>query len=113
VLNGNIHGEYLKENGFDNLNRNGSYTACFRMIGLARAALTPSSTSPLDQRLKDASITRLDVQRTPVMLFKTEGYLAFSKNIKDSVILQWQKALDQLKESGKYDQLIKTYFLLK
>ena len=52
-----------------------------------------------------------NVQKTPVLLFKAEGYLVFSKNVPDDVVRQWQVALDQLKKSGKYDQLVKDYYL--
>jgi len=113
VLNGNIHDDFLKQKGFANLLRNRSYTSCFQMLALKRVSLTPSSIFPLTQRLKDAGISPRDVKRTPVFLFKTEGYLAFSKNVEDEVIRQWQNALDQLKESGKYNQLVEEYFLEK
>jgi polar amino acid transport system substrate-binding protein len=52
-----------------------------------------------------------NVQKTPVLLFMAEGYLAFSKNVPDDVVRQWQAALDQLKKSGKYDELVKVYYL--
>ena len=113
VLNGNIHDEFLKEKGFVNLYRSHSYTSCFQMLALKRVTLTPSSVLPLAQRLKDAGISPQDVKRTAVFLFYTEGYLAFSKNIEDDVIHRWQNALDQLKESGKYNQLVQEYFLEK
>ena len=113
VLNGNIHDEFLKKEGFVNLYRSHSYTSCFQMLARKRVTLTPSSVLPLAQRLKDADISPQDVKRTAVFLFNTEGYLAFSKNIEDDVIRQWQNALEQLKESGKYSQLVQEYFLEK
>ena len=113
VLNGNVHDEFLKKEGFVNLYRSHSYTSCFQMLSLKRVTLTPSSVLPLAQRLKDAGISPQDVKRTAVFLFNTEGYLAFSKNIEDDVIRRWQNALVQLKESGKYDQLVQEYFLEK
>jgi len=109
VLNGNIHDEFLQKNGFDNLTRNNSYAGCFKMLAHKRVGLTPSSVLSLNERLKAAGISPQDVERTPVLLFNTDGYLAFSKNVSDDVVKQWQDALDKLKRSGRYDQLVQEY----
>ena len=111
VLNGNIHDEFLKNNGFTNVFRSHSYTSCLQMLALKRVDLTPSTALSLIQNLKDAKVLQEDVQKTPVLLFMSEGYLAFSKNVPDDVVRQWQAALEQLKKSGKYDQLVKDYYL--
>ena len=111
VLNGNIHDEFLQKSGFDNLMRNNSYAGCFKMLAHNRVSLTPSSALSLNERLKAAGISPQDIERTPVLLFNTDGYLAFSKNISDDVVNQWQNALDKLKRSGKYDQLVQEYLL--
>jgi polar amino acid transport system substrate-binding protein len=113
VLNKGVHDTFLQEKGFDNLQYNVSYTGCFKMLANKRVSLTPSGFLPLVERLRTAGLSLQDVKRIPVSLFDSEGYLTFSKNISDNVIQQWQNALDELKQSGKYDQLIQEYLLAK
>ena len=40
---------------------------------------------------------------------ESEGYLAFSKETPDEMIRIWQGALDQLKASGRYQELFDLY----
>jgi len=47
--------------------------------------------------------------QTQVKLFEFPLYIACSKEIPDSVIKRWQKALDMVKSSGKYDQIYNKY----
>jgi polar amino acid transport system substrate-binding protein len=109
VLNGGVHETFLQKNGFKNLISNVSYKACFRMLALKRVSLTITSVLSLSERLKGAGISPQDIKQTPVLLTNSEGYLAFSKNISDDIIQQWQNALDHLKLSGKYSQLVQEY----
>lgn len=39
----------------------------------------------------------------------TQLYIAFSKSTPESVIAQWQAALDDIKEEGLYDEILKKY----
>lgn len=39
----------------------------------------------------------------------TQLYIAFSKNTSDEDIAKWQKALDEIKADGTYDELMKKY----
>lgn len=109
VLNGGVHEAFLLRNGFNNLISNVSYSACFQMLALKRVSLTMSSVLSLTDRLNAVDISPQDIQQTPVSLFTTDGYITFSSNISDDVIQKWQKALDHLKESGKYSQIFDEY----
>mgnify|MGYP000432678060 CR=1 FL=1 len=113
VLNGGIYETFLTKNHFKNLVPTNSYAQCFKMLKKNRVSLTASSLLALPERLKDANIQKKDISKTPVVVFKTQGYLSFSKNISDESILRWQNALNQLKKSGKYNQLINDYLLAK
>ena len=93
----------------NNLYRNISYVGCFKMLAAKRVSLTASNILALPERLKSAGILAKDIQQTPVELFRTQGYIAFSKNIPDKIIEKWQISLDQLKESGKYHTLVEMY----
>ncbi len=109
VVNGNVHDNFLTKKGFSNLVRNKDYNGCFKMLAKNRVDLTPSSTLTIPERLKVAGMVPDTVKRTPVILFKTEGHVAFSKNVQDMDILKWQNVLDQLKSSGRYEQLVQKY----
>ena len=111
VLNGNVHHKFLIKHGFTNLQPATSYVSCFKMLAFKRVKLTPSSNLALMERLKAADISPNDIQRTPVTLFETSGYIAFSKNISDRITEKWQQALDQLRRSGRYEQLYQQYLL--
>ena len=113
VLNGGVHETFLKERGFKNLISNVSYTACFKMLNLKRVSLTVTSVLSLPDRLKEAGISPEEINQTPVLLTNSEGYIAFSKNISNDVIQQWQDTLDYLKLSGRYSQLVQEYLLEK
>ncbi len=45
---------------------------------------------------------------------KTQGHalkMVASKNVSNDVIQQWQTALDELKSSGRYNELIQKYLI--
>lgn len=44
-----------------------------------------------------------------IELLKFDLYIALSKNIPSNEVLKWQNALDQLKASGKYNEILKKY----
>jgi len=111
VLNGAVHQKVLVADGFTNLITNNSYVNCFKMLKAGRVDLTPSASSTVSQKLKEAGIGSDQIQQTPVILLESGGYIAFSKNISDNIIQKWQDAFDQIKGSGKYQQLYKLYFL--
>lgn len=108
VLRGNVHNKYLEKQGFDNLYPANSYASCVQMLVQGRVSLTPlSNLSSLIQEDRGNELSTLKM--TGVVMMKSEGYLAFSKTTADEVIRQWQHALDQIKASGRYDELIDLY----
>ncbi len=111
VLNGTTHDTFLTEKNFPNIYRSSSYEACFKMLVNKRVNLTPISHNSLIPVLKKANISPDLIRRVPVLLFENQGQLAFTNLVPDSVVQQWQNALDQLKQSGRYDQLIQAYLL--
>jgi polar amino acid transport system substrate-binding protein len=108
VLRGNVHHRYLERQGFGNIYPANSYASCVRMLNLERVSLTPlSNISSLIQG--DQSSATRTLQKTPVLVMESKGYLAFSKETPDEVVEGWQTALDKLKASGRYDELIELY----
>ena len=113
VLLGSIHETILRKNNFTNINTNYNYEGCFKMLAAGRVNLTPKATSTVAKTIERAGIDPNKIQQTPVVLLESEGYIAFSKNISDATIQKWQDALEQIKESGKYEYFYKKYYLSK
>ncbi|WP_431689488.1 substrate-binding periplasmic protein [Hahella sp. NBU794] len=111
VLNGAIHHKILNSYKFNNIYTNVSYVGCFNMLKKGRVDLTVSASSTVLSKLKEAEISPDQIQRTPVVLLVSEGYIAFSNNIPDETVDKWQQALDRLKDSGEYEKLYQLYFL--
>jgi len=111
VLNKNIHHQLLQKYNFNNIVHNASYVACFKMLKRGRVNLTPSAAGTVAKKLEQAGISPDQIQQTPVVLLESGGYIAFSKNTDDDTIKKWQDAFDQLKNSGRYQQLYQLYFL--
>ena len=108
VLRGNVHHRFLEMEGFDNIYPANSYGNCIDMLEMKRVSLTPLSN--LSSLLAENNRTQVAfLQKTPVLLMKSEGYLVFSKDVPDAEIDQWQEALDRLKLSGRYDELVRKY----
>lgn len=108
VLRGNVHHRYLESQKFGNIYPVNSYGSCVRMLLSGRVSLTPlSNLSTLIRQDPGADSERLE--KTPVKVMESEGYLAFSKETPDELVKTWQTALDKLKASGRYDELVDLY----
>jgi len=107
VLRGNVHHRALERQGFTNIYPANSYASCVRMLALGRVSLTPLSN--LSTLTEAETPIAMAIQKTPVKVMEAEGYLVFSKETPDEVIAEWQTALDGIKESGRYDELVKLY----
>ena len=105
VLNGSVHETVLLNQNFINLHKNNSYEGCIKMLALGRVDATPVATNSILSLVRYAGLKADIFQQTPVMIHKSEGFLALSKNTPDKTIQEWQSALDQTKKSGKYQQL--------
>lgn len=110
VLNGSIHHKILQQKDFRNIVPNVSYVGCLKMLEKGRVNLTPSGGSTISQKLEQAGVVPGIIRQTPVVLLKSDGYIAFSKEIPDTTIQKWQDAFEQIKESGKYRELYEQYF---
>ena len=107
VLRGNVHHHALERQGFTNIYPANSYASCVRMLVLGRVSLTPLSN--LSSLIGAETPEARAIQKTLVKVMESEGYLVFSKETPDEVIAEWQVALDGIKASGRYDELVKLY----
>ncbi|BBO66628.1 hypothetical protein DSCA_05580 [Desulfosarcina alkanivorans] len=103
--------EVLVEENFKNIYQNSIGANCFKMLVIGRVNLVSSDKHSLNNKLKQAGIPEDKIRQTPVIVHKSQGYIAFSNNIPKAVIAQWQNALDSLKQSGEYVQLVEKYLL--
>jgi len=108
---GTVDHDILAKENFKNILQNPSGANCFKMLLSGRVNLVSSDMYSLKSKLKEAGIPENKVRQTPVMVHKSQGFIAFSNNIPKTVIAQWQSALDSLKKSGEYDQLVEQYLL--
>ncbi len=109
VHRGGNQDKFVTKNGFEKIIRN-TYDGCFKMLLANRDVdLVSISATDLQGVLKQANIDPDLIQKSPISLFSSEGSLVFSNQISDEEIDKWQEVLDQLKASGKYDELTKTY----
>ena len=113
VMLGSIHETILRENNFTNINTNHNYIGCFKMLKAGRVDLTPKASMTVLKTMERAGLSPDKVQQTPVILLESGGYIAFSKNIPDEIIKNWQDALDHIKKSGKYQQIYNQYYLFE
>lgn len=111
VVRGGVHESTLLKNNFTNTYDLTDYKQCFLMLKAGRINLTATTSDTISEKLKEADISPDEIQQTPVVLIKAGGYLVFSKNIPDKMIRQWQDAFEQVKKSGKYEQLYNLYLL--
>ncbi|WP_421870124.1 substrate-binding periplasmic protein [Motiliproteus sp.] len=112
IYRGNAHAQYLRANGFDNLIAADSYESCWEMLKLKRVSLTTLG-DDLEPQMRLQTQTGADsIANTKVPLYATDGYLAFSTDTSDSLIALWQTKLDQIKATGRYDQLLVRYYQL-
>lgn len=109
LLNGSSHHRMLTRMGFTNLHFHINYAGCFRMLEKGRTHLAVLSSFSLSGVLKSGAISPEQIRNTGVLLHKSEGQLAFSNRVSDQVVSQWQRALDKLKASGQYQQLMDEY----
>ena len=110
VLRGNVHQRFLEEQGFKNIYPANSYANCVDMLALKRVSITPLSNLSTLIRT-DSNPTAQLLQKTPVQIMESKGYLAFSKETPDKAIKEWQATLDSLVASGRYDELVEEYLV--
>ncbi|WP_415884717.1 hypothetical protein ACMXYO_08590 [Neptuniibacter sp. QD37_6] len=86
-----------------------SYNSCFRLLAEGRVDYTPVSLHEVSNVFKTSGVSEKIIKKTPIVLYQSEGYIAFSKQTPDEEIVAWQSVLDRLKKDGEYDRLANQY----
>lgn len=106
---GNADHTYLKNKDFNNLHPTDNQMQNLQMLLVDRISLTTIGEMVMPEMAREANIDPDLIERTDVKLYDSTVYIAFSNNIPDSEIEEWQQALDQLKASGKYQEIYNKY----
>ena len=108
VLTGNNHHTYFNKMGFKNIYPAPSYEVCFSLLAKGRVSAAVIADNSLSETLREAGVAINEV-KAAFELYRTQGYMAFSPDTPQNIILRWQHALDKLKVEGVYDELVKQY----
>lgn len=109
VARNNADHTYFKNKGFKNLYVVNNQLQAINMLLLGRVDYAPISELVLPEILSALGANRDELIRTEFKLYESELYIAFSKDVKDSVINKWQQSLDNVKLSGQYQQIYNKY----
>ncbi|WP_281544765.1 transporter substrate-binding domain-containing protein [Grimontia sp. SpTr1] len=101
--------EFLQSQGFNNLYITNSPIQAFSMLVMGRGDLAPIGEFAYKPMMQKSSIDAESLKNTGVELFNIQLYIAFSKDTPEEEITRWQAALDQVKASGKYGEIIRRY----
>lgn len=107
---GIVH-DILVKNGFTNLDTSATDSIyIYKKILFGRCDLGISDT-PLGvaHQLKNLHYPTNILEKIPIEIFSGDLYIACSKDIPDDEIGQWQKALDQIIDSGQYEEILNRY----
>jgi polar amino acid transport system substrate-binding protein len=99
----------LERKGFKNLYITTSPSKNFRMLAGKRGDLVPNiefTTMPL---LKKNNIDPQLIKKTKYVISHLSLYIAMSKDTPDSVVRQWQKVFEEVKNSPFYRKTLKKY----
>jgi len=100
---------YLSNLNFNNLSVVDHQIQTLKMLNLGRIDLTPMSELVMPALAKQAGIDPVNIKRTPIKLYDSHLYIAFSKDISRTTIQAWQQALDTLKANGQYQKILDKY----
>ena len=78
----------LADENYPELSRN-SFDGCFKMLLKGRVQLVQASQSELLAILKSINIDAQLIANTKVVVLETSNYLAFSNQVPDPVVQQW------------------------
>lgn len=100
--------------GFTNIINAKDYQTCLKLLEAGRVVYTSMSADDFEQLAVYISPKGIkNVTKTDIVLGKADSYIAFSKNVPNEIIANWQSALNELIASGQYEQLAKRYLYPK
>lgn len=110
VVLDNADHTYLNAQGFTNLSTDSAQLQSLKMLSYGRVDVAPMSELVMPFLAKAANIDINTIERTPVKLYDSTLFIAFSNDTSDEVVALWQQAFDELKTSGQYQAIYDRYF---
>jgi len=110
VQRGSFAEEFLTQKGFENVEKANSNEQFIQMFNKNRFDLMLDSYATVKNMIKELNL-RKDTFKEVFVVKKFYLYMAFNKDTDDSVIIQWQKAYDELYEKGKIKEIYMKYNL--
>jgi len=97
--------QYLSEKGFGNLHLVNNWSTAVKMLAMDRVQLwtTTDLDAPVIAKHAGVSMTNLE---TAFVLFQATLYIGASKDTPDTIIDQWQAALDDMKSDGTFERYV-------
>jgi len=111
VAKSNADHAYLTKLNFETIYPVSHQLQTLKMLLRGRVDLIPVSELVLPAMAEKADIDISGIERTSIKLYDSVLYLAFSSNVDQAEIANWQLALDKLKVTGKYQRVIDRYIL--
>jgi polar amino acid transport system substrate-binding protein len=100
---------FLREQGFTNLQISESQQLDLRRVLLGRVDVTPIGEMAFAAAVSALGLRPGDFERTPVKLFDSEVYIAFSPDVPARIIASWSAALQAFKSSDEFKPLLARY----
>lgn len=100
----------LAAEGFTNLDIGPSYQSSYMKLAEGRVDLVLMGERTYYYMVREAGLDPDLFERTDCKFAESAAWLAFSLDVPDETIAKWQKALDELKASGRYDEIMERNF---
>ena len=103
IYRGDAGGQFLAAQGFTNLDESQTDAEALKKLMDNRVQLWLGNAKGLDITLQQAGVSPDSIVALPAVVIQADLYIAFSKDVPDTTIFTWQKALDSLKEDRDID----------
>lgn len=108
VLLGSFSAKMAKKVGFGEVTES-QFDNCFKMLKHGRVNYVSILEFNLLSTLRKGKIDPNLIHNTGVSMFQLEGSLVFSNLVPDNIVEKWQSALNEIKQSGLYEDLKEKY----
>ncbi|WP_367614154.1 substrate-binding periplasmic protein [Pseudodesulfovibrio alkaliphilus] len=96
--------------GFTNLDIGPSYDSSYLKLHQGRVDLVLMGERTYRYMVSHAGLDPDDFERTEYLFNESSAWLAFSLDVPDEMVAQWQQALDTIKANGVYDAIMERNF---
>ncbi len=102
--------QLLTAKNFTNLDVGPTYDSSYKKLSQGRVDLVLMGERTYFYMVSEAGLDPISFERIGPKVAGSTAWIAFSRDVPDTTIEKWQKALDTLKADGTYDAIIKRNF---